>query len=418
MTEQTAEGMRSVGVEVRNASGTRINPATEETVSQLVMAISNAIDETAFDLNAAVFSETTNITDDYELDSVEFNFTTAASRTITVTTVDGTIILNEASNTDTSFAWQPSSELGFNGGDNLTVDVTQTGSACVMDCILKIKTGTNTIVGNPNVGWVDTNGTELGFKNVDGKPCVVQSSESTQVTKGNIVGSATAFTDGERASVQIDAKGEDIWEGTAAQIPIPAAAGEQLSIVSTDVNDTLTGTGVRKVLVQYLDSSNNEAEEVVDMDGTTAVDLTDAAITFVNHIGATEVGSNGAALGAITIFKKGAAATVYNQISVGGNKSLSAIYKVPAGKTYYMREWHCSVTGNKSTSVRLRSTDWAGTLYAGVFLFKDSAYLESASFDRSFDPPIKIPSLSIVKASAWTTQNGASVQSAFNGWTE
>ncbi len=132
--------------------------ATEETVSQLVMAVTNAIDETTYDLNAAAFNAVTNISNDYELDNVEFNFTTSESKTITITSADGTVILNESDNTDTSFIWQPSSEMAFNGGEQLTVDVTQFVSPGAMDCILKTKSGTNSLLGNPDVRVVDSLG--------------------------------------------------------------------------------------------------------------------------------------------------------------------------------------------------------------------------------------------------------------------
>ncbi len=124
------------------------------TASQLVLAITNAIDETSYDLEAAAFSETTNITNDYILDNVEFNFTTAASRNITITTEDGTQIYSATSNTDTHLVVR-NFDMGFNGGENLTVDVSQAGSACVMDCILKVRSGTNTLVGDPTVQGED-----------------------------------------------------------------------------------------------------------------------------------------------------------------------------------------------------------------------------------------------------------------------
>ncbi len=132
--------------------------ATEESLSQLVMSITNAINSTIYDLNASPFSETTNIANDYELDNVEFNFSTAESKTITITSADGTLLLNEEDNTDISFVWQPSSELGFNGGENLTVTVTQFTSPGTMDCMLKVKSGTNTLIGNPDVRVVDSVG--------------------------------------------------------------------------------------------------------------------------------------------------------------------------------------------------------------------------------------------------------------------
>jgi hypothetical protein len=154
-------------VNLRDASGTPINPATEETVSQLVLTITNALDFVAFDLNAAAFSEITAITDDYTLDSVELNFSTAEAKTITVTSEDGTILwggdvdqtaanqgyLSTAKNIYLDF-----NQRSFKSGDNITVAVTQFGSAGTMDCILKTKTGSNSLLGTPNVKVVDDAG--------------------------------------------------------------------------------------------------------------------------------------------------------------------------------------------------------------------------------------------------------------------
>jgi hypothetical protein len=136
------------------------------TASQLVMSVTNAIDSTAYDLNAAAFSEVTNVSNDYILDSVELNFSTAEAKTITITSADGTILwggdvdqtaanqgyLSTAKNIYLEF------NRGFNGGENITVEVTQFGSAGTMDCVLKTRSGTNTLVGDPDVRIVDSVG--------------------------------------------------------------------------------------------------------------------------------------------------------------------------------------------------------------------------------------------------------------------
>jgi hypothetical protein len=150
-----------------NTSGVSVNPATEDTVSQLVMTITNAIESTAYDLNAAAFSEVTAITDDFILDTVELNFSTAEAKTITITSIDGTILwggdvdqtaanqgyLSTAKNIYLDF-----NQRSFKGGDNITIAVTQFGSAGTMDCILKTKTGSNSLLGTPNVKVVDSSG--------------------------------------------------------------------------------------------------------------------------------------------------------------------------------------------------------------------------------------------------------------------
>ncbi len=153
--------------EIVNAVGTVANPATEDTVSQLVMAVTNAIDETAYDLNAAAFSEVTDITNDYEFDSVELNFSTAEAKTITITSSDGTILwggdvdqtaANQGYLTTAQNFYLGFNHRGFDGGDNITVEVTQLGSPGTMDCVLRTKSGTNSLLGNPTVKVSDNDG--------------------------------------------------------------------------------------------------------------------------------------------------------------------------------------------------------------------------------------------------------------------
>jgi hypothetical protein len=126
-------------------------------VSQLVMSINPPINRAAYDLNAAAFNETTGILNDFILDNIELNFTTTAARDITITSEAGTIIFDEKDNIDTSLII-PGENRGYNGGDNITIDITQTGAACSADVILRIRSGSNTLVGNPDVRIVDSAG--------------------------------------------------------------------------------------------------------------------------------------------------------------------------------------------------------------------------------------------------------------------
>jgi len=126
-------------------------------VSQLVMSITNAIDETAYDLNAAAFSETTVIANDFILDNVELNFTTTSARDISIISFDGTVIFEEEDNIDTSLII-PGGNLGFNGGENITINITQAGEACLIDVKLRIRSGSNILIGDPDVRIVDSVG--------------------------------------------------------------------------------------------------------------------------------------------------------------------------------------------------------------------------------------------------------------------
>lgn len=425
-TCKSSDGMRSVAVEVYNDSQTRINPATEETVSQLVMSISNAIDETAYDLNAAAFSETTAITNDFILDNIEFNFTTTAIRDITVTTSDGTVILEDKDNIDLSFAWSHL-EWGFNANENITIDVTQTGAACSMDCILRVKSGTNTLSGAPHVGWIDTDGTEYGFQLAgSGRPRISMVSYGHEIAAGNLTGHISLPGFGEKSSMPLPTGGigVDVWEGPTDVIPHPPVAGEQMTVVSTSAQDSSGGTGMASIRIEYIDSNGAAQTEDINLSGTTPVDTTATDIAFVNHMFSTAPGSgstNRVAAGDITIYKKAAPNTVYNIIKAGGNKDLTIAIRVPDGKTYFINEWHCAVAGNKPTAMRLRSTDWSNVLYNGddpVFIFKDTAFIAEGNFDRTLDPPVRVPGGSTIKVSGWATQAGAFVSASFGGFYE
>jgi len=153
-----------VEVDVNNALKTKLSlggtdvststPLPVEEVNKLV--ITRAIDSTGFDIGAGAFSSTTNISEDYFLDSLRLNFTTTESRTITVTGPDGTIIVGGSDDiTEQNVLYQNTDlsivipfELGFDGGQNVTVDITQTTGACLADVILNISQGQTVLGGS------------------------------------------------------------------------------------------------------------------------------------------------------------------------------------------------------------------------------------------------------------------------------
>lgn len=415
---------------------TLVTLATEATVSQLAMDISNAIDETAYDLNAAPFSETTNITKDYILDNIELNFSTAEVKTVTVTSSDGTILWggdvdtsasNLGYNTTKQHFFLPFGR-GFNASEDITVAVTQFSSAGTMDCILKIKSGTNTLLGNPSVGFIDESGTEHGYQLAgSGRPRISTVDYGHEIASGNLPGHVVLPGFGEREDVQVPVGGvgEDIWGGVATTIPHPPVAGEQMTVVSTSAQDNPAGTGMGTIRIEYIQASDGqEAIEDITLAGLTPVNTIATDIAFVNHMFATSRGSGstaGVMAGDVDIYKLATPATVYNRILAGGNKDLTVAIRVPSNKTYFINEWHCSVAGNKPAAVRLRSTDWNGVLYNGddpVFIFKDTAFIAEGNFDRTLDPPFKVPGGTTIKVSAWAQQAGAFISASFGGFYE
>lgn len=405
----TLSGVRLVrGID---ANGNSINFATEETLSQIVMAVNNAIDSTAFNLNAAAFSAVTAISNDFIFDSIEFNFSTAEAKTITITSSDGTILWGGAVDTTAANQGYLSTarniylefNRGFVANDNIAVAVTQLSSAGTMDCILKTRSGTDTLLGNPVLG---------AGANLFGIPYDF----ALEAAKGNVPDHSLFNTFGEKDSVAITVNGDDVWAGVATTMPTPPSAGEEMTMVSTSVNDTTGGTGARLMEVMYLDGNGDEQIHEQALNGTTPVDLTVTDIAFVNFFHTDIVGSNGVAVGDITIYKKGDPSTIYNVVKAGGNMSTTCVYKVPAGKKLYIKSWYGTQTGRKPTKLRLRSTDHHGAIHEGVFLFKDAMFLDGTALELEFCPPLLIPALSIIKVSAWATATGGDVSAGFKGY--
>lgn len=218
---------------------------------------------------------------------------------------------------------------------------------------------------------------------------------------------------GERETVTTVATGEDLWRGTATKIPIPAAAGEQLSVLSAHAQDKIDGTGVQIVRIEYLDANGVEQTEDVELEASAAVDTVAEDIMFVNDFYSIQGGSNNEAAAVIKLHKKSAATTIYSMIDVGGNQSLVCKKMVPAGKTLYLHDWHATSI-KQDMSIRLRSTDKHGVLIAGVYLFKDVAYMKESALRMC--KRVKVPALSIVKVSAWGGTTGGSASASVEGY--
>lgn len=223
---------------------------------------------------------------------------------------------------------------------------------------------------------------------------------------------------GYRLSISNAATGDDIWPGTAAVLPTPAAAGEQMTLVSTSAEDGAAGkTGMLTIDIHYLDATGNPQHETVTLNGLTPVNTVATNIRFVQELHALTTGSTLFAVGTIIIYKTGAPTTIYNQISPLTNQSLNTARMVPYNKVCLLWEFHASAGGGKAADVRLRTTSHGGLYYANLFHFKDNAMLLDNAVDREYRTPRFIPALSIIKVTAFAVAaaGGANVQASWEG---
>lgn len=244
-------------------------------------------------------------------------------------------------------------------------------------------------------------------------------SYTTAIALGQITGHASFRGFGQRQSLSTAAGGDDVWEGTATTCPIPPSAGDLMSVVSTSAQDGVAGTGVQTLDVHYIDPAGNAQHTTVTMNGTTIVN-TGILMRFIQSIHSQTVGTNGTAVGTISIYKTGTAGTVYNILTPGGNMSLNSARMVPLGLTFYMTNLSVTGASNKSLSVKLRSTStFEDVLTAGLFfLYKDVTFIQNSSREKTFLVPLKFPALCIIKATAYSSQVGGDIAFSYDGWTE
>ena len=395
-----------------------------------ITLVVNAINTTNYSLSGSSYSETTNITNDYILDSIDLRFSTTEVKTITVATTGGTILWGGSQDTSTTNLGYNTTAKNFNlvfdqafdANQNITVSVTPTSGACLLDCIVKIKREQSTILEVPAVKLVNVAGAAWGVEHVQNKIRTSSVDFKTDIARGVVPNHAALRGFGERESVAVETRGVDVWRGPTSIVPLPdGITGEQLAIVSTNTQDSSGGIGVSQILIHYVDAGGTLHDELVNLNGTNTVFTAVSNITFVNEVHTTAVGTNGVAVGDISIHKVGDTNTVYNIIKAGGNMSLSCIRKIPANTNYYITSFTASAAGNKPAAIRIRSTDHHGALYDGVnpvYIFKDAMFLGEGASGREFNPPILIPGNTIVKVSVWATQAGINVAASFNGWYE
>ena len=214
----------------------------------------------------------------------------------------------------------------------------------------------------------------------------------------------------------------DVLVGPTSVQPEPVPAGFDLWIESSSTADNgITTTGVLTVDIHYVDTTGVELEVSVTLNGSTPVNTGITDCMFVNAHHATSIGSGLVAAGNIDC-TQGTGGTVVSRILAAGNWSLSAMKMVPAGKRLCLTGWHCSSgvsAGGKLATLRLRtSSDELGTLFTGVYMFKDTVMLRDESSGYIVIDPLSIvPALATVKISTWTTGT-VNVAGRWSGWLE
>lgn len=259
-----------------------------------------------------------------------------------------------------------------------------------------------------------------GGKFVDGKQRVSSMPYMYDIAEGNVTNHTPFSKLGYNGDV--GATEEDIWT-TGGVYPWIAAGGIALEVVSTSTADTIDGTGVQKVRVNYLDTDYSAQSQILNMAGQTPVALTDTTILRVNAIRATQVGTGLVAAGEITCRLVGSPATVYRGIATGYTRGRGATYTVPIGKTLYITS--ITVSSGHTTAgkvvrwiARAQVDDTAPTVRIPFFQPFFEIMTQDHSVVREFEIPVAVPATADVKVSATSNGAGAFCSCALRGWLE
>ena len=175
-----------------------------------------------------------------------------------------------------------------------------------------------------------------------------------------------------------------------------------LWLSSTQAGDTAAGSGTQQVSICYISADSGYQYQQLcapfSMQGTARVQLPFTAHA-IQWMEAMTGGGNETSLGNITITDS-AGTIPYEQISAGGNKSLSARFMVPDSHSAYISEWDAGAISN-TMDVRLRATTSTSSRSLNDrYLFQLSMYLPQNSRESEQAPFLRFPARSRIKVSA------------------
>jgi len=231
-----------------------------------------------------------------------------------------------------------------------------------------------------------------------------------QVARGQITAHRSVTVFGYNPDV--DTTRVTVWPYTGI-IPLPAAA-LQLKVSSSDANDTAAGTGARTVYVAGLDANHNEIEEIVTLNGQTAV-LTTQSFLHINNAYVATAGSGLSAAGDIYfgdgVVTAGVPATVYDLIKFDYNQRITGSYTVPAGHTAYLAQGLFSAGqpgGSAQVVGRLLTVGTDGIRRAAAI-----TTVNNGVADYTFEYPIRIPEKTTIEATAQGSSNNNEASAMF-----
>ena len=175
-----------------------------------------------------------------------------------------------------------------------------------------------------------------------------------EIAKGNIKGTTHIEKFGNKEDVGTD--WSVIWSGNSPYTGFNATTAEPVNISSTSIEDSITGTGLRKVRLYGLGDGYISQTEELELDGTNAVTSTLSFIRLDRIWGYedNEIASNRENIGVITATQSITPDITFAIIPIGHNSTMMALYTVPAGKTAYIYSRTATIANKQTATVEVR----------------------------------------------------------------
>lgn len=262
--------------------------------------------------------------------------------------------------------------------------------------------------GDGAMRFVDESGAAYGVKHINNKPRVSSMPYLYDVAEGNVSGHAGWSKIGYNPDV--GTAEEDLW--TVGGSYVPPAAAIQMQVISSSANDDgdPVGTGVRTVIIYYLDAAYASKSETVTLNGVSAVNTTATDIFRVQGLRAATCGSGGKAAGNISLQAVGGGVT-YSQIQAGYTRARNITYTIPASKALYITSTTFGVYGaTKGIRFTTRATyDADAAAVRDFFIPYFEVDMGNGAFYRPLEIPARFPATVMIKVSAIADAAGGGV---------
>ena len=191
---------------------------------------------------------------------------------------------------------------------------------------------------------------------------------------------------------------------------VVTAESDEVTVAHTQTGSA--GTGVRKVLVRYLDADGYEREEELTLLGTTAVPTSRAASALL-EVQASAVGSGGGAAGTITVTDGAGSPTTLGTIAAGDAETHRVAWEAGTDRRLLLLRLQGTNASGTAATLRLRSSGPLGArLLASLYLAANGGQVV---VDLS-ETPIPLEEGETVRATL--EGNGATCYVELQGYTE